>query len=299
MKSLGLTLVLLVAMSAMSTCLAESTENINVSSVLIKLIEEVEVPAREEGPLREVIAKEGDVVETGALLARLEDDRIRLQRDQAELELKVAATKAASDAALQLAEEELRVAQAALSRARASRVKYPDVPSQAEVDNLELRVAEANFHLRDARQNREITDLQEKLAQKTLAFADYQLERHRIIAPLPGMVVELYARRGDWVKPGDKLARIIRIDRLRAEGFVDVQHASADLVGRVATVIVDVPGKPESRYQGRIVFVSPEADPVNRQTRVWAEIENDGRELKPGLRARMTIDPRSPRVALP
>jgi hypothetical protein len=37
------------------------------------------------------------------------------------------------------------------------------------------------------------------------------------------------------------------------------------------------------------VFVSPEVNPVNGQVRVWAEVENRGLLLRPGLQAALTI----------
>ena len=45
--------------------------------------------------------------------------------------------------------------------------------------------------------------------------------------------------------------------------------------------------------KGKIVFVSPEIDPVNAQVRVWAEVENPDLSLRPGLQAEMIIDPAS------
>ncbi len=40
-----------------------------------------------------------------------------------------------------------------------------------------------------------------------------------------------------------------------------------------------------------MVFVSPEVDPVNGQARIWAEVENRGGELRPGLHGKLSIAP--------
>ena len=42
-------------------------------------------------------------------------------------------------------------------------------------------------------------------------------------------------------------------------------------------------------FEGTIVFVSPEVDPISGQVRVWAEIDNRNGRLRPGQPAEMTV----------
>ena len=46
--------------------------------------------------------------------------------------------------------------------------------------------------------------------------------------------------------------------------------------------------EPET-FRGRIGFVSPEIDPVTRQVRVWAEIDNTDNRLRPGAQGQLLI----------
>ena len=108
---------------------------------------------------------------------------------------------------------------------------------------------------------------------------------------IAGVVVDVLHRPGEWVKPGDKVFRIVRTDRLRAEGFVKASDVLQDLRGAKVTVVPYLDDKPGPSFDGEIVFVSPEIDPVNGQVRVWADVENPKGKLRPGLRARMTIRP--------
>ena len=91
------------------------------------------------------------------------------------------------------------------------------------------------------------------------------------------------------MKPGEQIFRIVRTDRLRAEGFVQASDVVEDLRGRPVSVVPDLQSKVVQPFTGKIVFVSPEIDPVNGQVRVWAEVENPNGHLRPGLRATMTI----------
>jgi multidrug efflux pump subunit AcrA (membrane-fusion protein) len=55
-----------------------------------------------------------------------------------------------------------------------------------------------------------------------------------------------------------------------------------------------LPGNKEAQFTGRVTFVSPEANPINRQVKVIAEFDNQDGRLKAGLPAKMTIRPGSP-----
>jgi macrolide-specific efflux system membrane fusion protein len=111
---------------------------------------------------------------------------------------------------------------------------------------------------------------------------------------LAGVVVQIKRHRGEWVEPGVAVIRILRVDRLRAEGFLDARHASPTLAGRSVTLAVNLAGQTPSKFPGKLVFISPEVNPVNGQVRVWAEIENPQLLLKPGLQGSLIIDGAAP-----
>jgi macrolide-specific efflux system membrane fusion protein len=93
---------------------------------------------------------------------------------------------------------------------------------------------------------------------------------------------------GEWVDPGSVVLRLIQLDRLRVEGFVSAEQATAMQRGqRVRIVFPDKVGEPVS---GEITFVSPEVEPVNQQVRIWAEFDNPERRIRPGLVASMEVE---------
>ena len=52
---------------------------------------------------------------------------------------------------------------------------------------------------------------------------------------------------------------------------------------------IDLPGGAGAKLPGKVVFVSPEIDPVNSQVNIWVEIDNEELRVRPGMRAKMTI----------
>jgi len=271
---------------------ATESKPIKVQSVLLRLIEQAEVSAKEAGVLAKLNVREGQTVSENDELASVEDVDAVLAKKRAELDLDIARREAANDVNIRFARKSANVAKAELDRALNSKRKIPESVSQSEIDSLRLTYEQAILQIEQAQFEREVARLTIKVKENEVAIANSNLERRKIKAPLSGVVVKIYRRRGEWVEPGKKVMRVLRINRLRAEGFVDAKSIRGNLVDHHVTLQIGIADNPKAEFTGRIVFVSPEIDPVNGQVRVWAEIENRDLLLRPGLRASMQIDPK-------
>jgi multidrug efflux pump subunit AcrA (membrane-fusion protein) len=76
---------------------------------------------------------------------------------------------------------------------------------------------------------------------------------------------------------------------LRATGFVGLDQLRYPLEGQTATLRVALSSHEEAAFTGRVTFVSPEANPINRQVKLIAEFDNLEGRLRAGLPAKMTI----------
>ena len=105
------------------------------------------------------------------------------------------------------------------------------------------------------------------------------------------------------MQPGDPLARVVRTDRLRVEGYVDSARWNPESVrDRPVTVMVSFADNRVESFEGRIVFTSPLVD-SGGDYRVWAEVENRQVPqagqwlLRAGQSATMTIHSSRPPLA--
>ena len=270
---------------------AVAAEPIEVQSVYLRLSEDIDVPALVPGLLSELSAKEGALVEQGAPLAQVEDSEARLARDRAALEIEVATRMADKAIELEIAKKALTVAETELLRAERSRQAVRGAVPQAEIDRLQLEVDRSAAQIRQTERDAATASVTAKLKKAEHALAELQLKRHMITSPLRGRVIEHYKHRGEWVEPGENVMRLVRLDTLRAEGFVDAKSLSTDLTGSAVSLKVDLPGRGTVEFPGELVFVAPEVEPTTGQVLVRAEIENEELLLRPGLGARMAILP--------
>jgi macrolide-specific efflux system membrane fusion protein len=272
--------------------LGSNPTSVEIPSAVIKVSEEVAVPARDAGVLAKIEVKEGQLVEEGDCVVRLLDTDVRLAVEKARLEAEIALRKYRNDVDLRYAKKSTEVAKAELARSLDTNEKYPKTVSNSELDRQRLLVDQGELQIQKAEHEREVAGMTRQIRECEYKIANEQLERRTILAPLRGMIVEVLHRRGEWVQPGDTVVRVVRLDKLKAEGFMPAKHASLDLVGsKVRLKVASADSKP-MEFSGHIVFVNPEIEPLNSQVRVWAEVENPDLKLRPGMQATLTIEPR-------
>ncbi|MCA9122344.1 MAG: efflux RND transporter periplasmic adaptor subunit [Planctomycetaceae bacterium] len=258
---------------------------------VLTLLEEIRIPARDEGVLVEVLVRPGMNVSKEMPLARQDETEALATRDQASTELANASRVARNDLKIQLARKSHEVAAAELKRAIEAAERFSKSVSQSEIERLELVAEQADLQIYQARFDMKTAQLAVATHEAALQLAEHRLKKRTIYAPSSGVVVEVLKQTGEWVEPGETVLRIVRMDRLRVEAFFSAERANAQLVGRPAVIAVKVSPDQTIDIPGEVTFVSPEVHPINGMVRVWVEIENSEGKLRPGLQARIKIEP--------
>lgn len=262
--------------------------SLQIESVVLRLLEEAEVPAQEAGVVTELAVREGQRVKKGELVAQIDDQVARLAADAAQSQYDIARAKAANDVRLRFSKKALEVAQAELRRSTESIERFAKSVSQSQLDVERLTVEKNQLEAEQAQHEHQVALLELKAQAHELTAARALVERRKIVAPFDGVVVQVYVRRGEWVEPGQQSVRIVHVDRLKAEGFMPSEQASPELAGKPVTLRLNEAAT-ETAAAGTIVFVSPEVDPITGQVRVWAEIDNRDGRLRPGQPATVTV----------
>jgi multidrug efflux pump subunit AcrA (membrane-fusion protein) len=100
-------------------------------------------------------------------------------------------------------------------------------------------------------------------------------------APRTGEITEKLVIEGQAVKAGDNLFQIADRSVLWVDLAIFEQDAQAVRVGMAATVTVDaLSGR---TFRGRVTFIYPQLDEKTRTLTARLEVQNAGRELRPGM----------------
>jgi multidrug resistance efflux pump len=263
---------------------------------LVTLISDVNVPAnlapQEAGVLRELKVREGDEVDEGQLLARIDDEVERKRKEGAAYSLEAAKKEAGNQISVDYARAAHKVATVEFEQAKEANRRHPGTVPASELRRMQLEQKRAELQIEQSLYDLEIAAVSVSIRQAELDLADLQIGRRQIVAPVPGIVVERYVDEGEWVRPGDDVLRIVRMDRVRIEGSVKATELPPAQVksGQRVTVRLHPQGQP---VPGQVVFVNPIVT-VGSRYEVWAEVENVRQAgawlLSPGLQVEMTIE---------
>lgn len=111
--------------------------------------------------------------------------------------------------------------------------------------------------------------------------------RITLTAPIGGVVVELRAREGMTVMPGETLFRINGLSTVWANAAVPESQAA--LVRPGAAVEVTSPGLPGKRFAGTVQAILPEVDLDTRTIKARIELANPELALAPGMYVNVAI----------
>jgi multidrug efflux pump subunit AcrA (membrane-fusion protein) len=279
-----LLLLPVIAIALTQSCAAQIIE---IESAVVKLLDEAELATQEAGLLTQLLVSEGERVKKGQLLATIDSRQAELAEATAKIELALAQAEAENDVAVRFAEKAHQVAESELARSRESIARFARSVSQSQIDVETLTVDKLVLEIEQARHDRAIKALGAKAKEMELRAAQLERLRRQVLAPIDATVVEVRHSVGEWIEPGVVLVRLVSTDRVKVEGFITADEATTIGQGDPAAV---VRSKSESPLNGRVVFVSPEIDPINKQVRVWAEIENPNGLLRPGESVVLQID---------
>ena len=157
-----------------------------------------------------------------------------------------------------------------------------------------VELGDANFP-RSERENRETTyrmaDIAVSRSQTMVETQSEIVERHRILAPFDGIVVEKKAEVGEWVQTGNPVLRFVDTKNLRLD--IQVPQEQLPLIIGSKTVNVEIAGTNVNSFEAHIEARSPLIDPQTRTFQVRIRIDNPSHLVKPGMSAEAVFKPNS------
>jgi HlyD family secretion protein len=214
---------------------------------------EVTISPDVSGEIVELPVQEGDVVEQGDLLARLNPDDYRAQLE--EREARVAQQKA------NLASSRADSVQARQTYERKKKLYERDVIPESEFENAKSTYQQAVAQLESAR-------FQVESARANLRDAREQLQKTRLYAPMNGTVSKLTVEVGERVvgtreRAGTEMMNIARLDRMELE--VDVNENDVVNVAGDDSASVELDAYSDRSFKGAVTEIANSA-----------RIENEG-----------------------
>jgi RND family efflux transporter MFP subunit len=206
------------------------------------------------GRLEEVGVREGDRVQRGQILARLDDADL--------------------SAAVEQVQAAVRMAEANLENASSQHRRMVLLHERGSVTDKSLEDAVAAYRVAQAGLEK---------ARANLSAAEVTLSYAVIRSPIAGWVVKKMAESGDMITPGTPLLTIEDLSRIKVTIHVPETDVVGLREGSPAQVRVDVL---EEEFDAAVDLVVPAGDPASRTFRVQVILENPDGRMRSGMFAR-------------
>jgi multidrug efflux pump subunit AcrA (membrane-fusion protein) len=268
-------------------------DSVTIDNCLIGLDEEAQVPAQEAGTIKKLYVVEGQHVKAGELLAQIDDNLPRMELRVAESKLKVAKKQAASEINVIYSKAAAEAKRAVAVADASANKKFPGTVAETVVQEHLLDYKAATLSIEKSQMEQDIAKLQVNVSQAELDAAQEKMDRRQIKSPLDGQVRKIYPHVGEWVQQSDPVVQVLRVNRLRVEGFLSSSDFDPlEVSGRPVTISVKFARERVETFSGQIDFVDPRIQRAG-QYLVRAVIQNrqlNGQWLlRAGLTAEMTI----------
>jgi len=254
-----------------------------LASGLLAYLEEVNLTAEVVAKVDEILVEEGDQVEKGQLLLRLDPETYRnaLEREQASQRQSQISIER-QRLALALAETRLRRGTELLERQMIGQSEFDDLRNARDLARVELRSSQES----------------QRRAEAILGEVREQLEKTDIRAPIAGTIVALPIKVGETAIPstmslaGASLMKIADTSAIQAELKVDEADIARIRLGQQAEVVAAA--HQDTPLTGKVaqIALAPSLEPGSQgrsyQVDVLLEVPDD-LGLRSGMSARAAI----------
>jgi membrane fusion protein (multidrug efflux system) len=221
--------------------------------------ESIMVTAKVAGIIQEINFQEGQKVETGHVLIRMEMDERR-----AEIEAAVAETRRA-----EAQRNELRT-----RLERATALRRTGAGTEAQVEDLTAQVKTLESAIASAEARRKA--------------AEARMDDLVIRAPFAGRLGTRSVSLGAYVAPATRITTLDDLSRIRLDFSVPENLLNHLKPGSAVRARSAASG--DRVFEGKVSVVDPRIDPVTRSLRLTAEFPNPDEALRPGMFLSANVD---------
>ncbi len=273
-----------------------------VATGRVVAVSRTEIGSEVAGVVVDRLVQEGEQVMAGDLLLVLSSDEVAAQVRQAEAELAELTSSNRPQAAVDLANAEVALAQAGRNVERRRELAAISAISDEEMEQVIQAQAQARNNLENARLKAKALSsggVEEDLLRARIAALQAQLDKTQVRSKVSGTILTRNVEIGDLVQPGQSLFTIALDGNTEIRVPLDERNLSRLEVQQQAVAIADA--YPDSSFPVRISFIAPSIDPQRGTVEVRLAVDPVPEFLRQDMTVSVNIetDRRANAVVIP
>jgi HlyD family secretion protein len=217
------------------------------------------VSSETAGKLLSMNVRQGDILETGQLIAQIDTTELILKKLQTQAQLAASETKKQNvTAQINVLKEQKKNAQTTQQRIlkmyadkAATQQQVDDINGQLNVIDKQISATDTQFQLIGSEM---------EVVKRQLDLFNEQLTKCQIKSPIKGTVMETYLETGELATPGKPVIKMADLSNLELKVYVSGAQLSIVKLGNEVKILIDSDAKAMQSLSGKITWISSESE---------------------------------------
>ncbi|MDP2338079.1 MAG: HlyD family efflux transporter periplasmic adaptor subunit [Bacteroidota bacterium] len=217
------------------------------------------VSSESAGKLLSMQVKQGDLLETGKLIALIDTTELYLKKLQTQSQLAASETKKQNvTGQINVLKEQKK--NVLTTQQRILKMFADKAATQQQVDDINGQINVLDKQISATNTQFQVIAGEMEVIKRQLDLFNEQLTKCRIKSPISGTVLETYLETGELATPGKPILKMANMSSLELKVYVSGNQLSGVKLGSEVKVLIDSEGKEMQAMSGKITWISSESE---------------------------------------
>jgi multidrug resistance efflux pump len=254
---------------------------------------DVELAAQMSGVIKTIPVKEGSEVSENESVLKIDDAQSVISSKLAEMTWKQAQERSHDTSSVTFSKASALVAESEYNRALNTNKAVPQAISEIQIEKYEMEMKKAQIGIEKANFDQKQAGWDQEIREKEFQVAKANQNQHYLTSPINGMIVKKYKSVGEWVTQGEAVFRIVNLNLMYVEGYIDLtRNDIQDVVNKEVRIDIKLARNRTVTFSGKIIqvnFMVEAGEKVLVRAEMLNRKENGEWLIIPGMSADMRI----------
>ncbi|MEA2105610.1 MAG: HlyD family efflux transporter periplasmic adaptor subunit [Bacteroidota bacterium] len=247
---------------------------------------EIIVSAESQGKLLQFNVEEGEQLKKDQLLGWIDTSTLHIQREQLKAQKQAVASKLANIKA-QIDVQQEQKQNLLTEKNRIEKLYNDQAATKQKLDDINGKYEVLLKQIEATKTQINAVHKELEVMERQIDLVDEQIRKAKITNPVTGTVLEKYVEESEIAAMGKALYKIARLDEIDLRVYISGAQIPSVKIGQRVTVIVDKDKKTNQEFEGKVIWISDQAEftpkiiqtkeeRVNMVYAVKVRVQNDG-----------------------